>query len=169
VNRIGIGFDLHRLVTKRPLVLGGVNIDYHLGLEGHSDADVLLHALADALLGAAALGDIGKHFPSGDERYRGISSLILLEKVKEMLDGQGWKLVNADTVIIAEEPILSPYLELMRDNIAGTLDVPCCRISIKATTTEGLGTCGRHEGIAAQAVVLLENEAPPCPTGREAL
>lgn len=169
MNRVGTGFDLHRLAAGRPLVLGGVNIEHHLGLEGHSDADVLLHALADALLGALALGDIGKHFPPGDEHYRGISSLILLERVKEMLAGKGWKVVNADMVIIAEEPQLAPYVDQMCEKIAAVLAVPRCRISVKATTTEGLGVCGRREAIAAQAVVLLEKEDKPCPTGHEAV
>ncbi len=169
MNRVGTGFDLHRLVAGRPLVLGGVTIEHHLGLEGHSDADVLLHALADALLGAAALGDIGRHFPPGDQQYRGISSLILLARVKEMLEERGWKVINADTVIIAEEPQLAPFIDQMCEKIAAVLAVPHCRISIKATTTEGLGVCGRGEAIAAQAIVLLEKDKQPCPTGREAV
>jgi len=154
VNRVGTGFDLHRLVTGRALVLGGVTIEHHLGLEGHSDADVLLHALADALLGAVALGDIGR---------------LLLERVREMLEEKGFKVTNADTVIIAEEPQLAPYIDQMREKIAAVLAVSPCRISIKATTTEGLGVCGRKEAIAAQAVVLLEKEDRSCPTGKEAL
>ena len=162
-----MGFDLHRLVSGRPLVLGGVVVDHHLGLEGHSDADVLLHALADALLGAVALGDIGRHFPPGDDQYRGISSLILLDKVKKMLDDRGWKVINVDTVIIAEEPHLAPYVDQMGEKIAAVLAVSHCRISIKATTTEGLGVCGRKEAIAAQAVVLLEKEDKPCLTEHE--
>jgi 2-C-methyl-D-erythritol 2,4-cyclodiphosphate synthase len=169
VNRVGTGFDLHRLVTGRPLVLGGVTIEHYLGLEGHSDADVLLHALADALLGAVALGDIGRHFPPGDPQYRGISSLILLKRVKEMLEEKGFKLINADTVIIAEEPQLAPYIDQMREKIAAVLAVSPCRISIKATTTEGLGICGRKEAIAAQATVLLEKEDRSCPIGHEAV
>ena len=169
MNRVGTGYDLHRLVVGRPLVLGGVVIDHHLGLDGHSDAVVLLHALADALLGAAALGDIGRHFPPGDEQYRGISSLILLDRVREMLEEIGWKVINADCVIIAEEPKLAPYIDQMREKIAAVLAVPSCRISIKATTTEGLGVCGRKEAIAAQAVVLLEREERPCPTGHDAV
>ncbi len=169
MNRVGTGYDLHRLAAGRPLVLGGVVIDHHLGLDGHSDADVLLHALADALLGAAALGDIGRYFPSGDEQYRGISSLILLARVKEMLEEIGWKVINADCVIIAEEPKLAPYIDQMCEKIAVVLAVPQCRISVKATTTEGLGICGREEAIAAQAVVLLEKEERPCPTGHEAV
>jgi 2-C-methyl-D-erythritol 2,4-cyclodiphosphate synthase len=169
VNRVGTGFDLHRLVTGRPLVLGGVKIDHHLGLEGHSDADVLLHALADALLGAAALGDLGHHFPPGDDRYRGISSLIMLGEVQNKLEQKGWRVANADMVIIAEEPKLAPYIDQMCEIIAGRLKVPRCRISVKATTTEGLGVCGRCEAIAAQAVVLLETGARSHPTGQEAV
>ncbi len=160
---------MHRLVSARPLILGGIVIDYHLGLEGHSDADVLLHALADSLLGAAALGDIGRHFPPEDDQYRGISSLTLLARVKEMLEGRGWKVVNADAVIIAEEPKLAPYVDRMCDKIAAVLAVPRCRVSVKATTTEGVGVCGRGEAIAAQAVVLLEKEERPCPTRHEAV
>ncbi len=169
MNRVGTGFDLHRLVAGRPLVLGGVAVDHHLGLEGHSDADVLLHALSDALLGAAALGDIGRHFPPDDPQYRGISSLVLLARARDMLEERGWKLVNADCVIIAEEPKLAPHTGRMCEKIAAAMDVPHCRISIKATTTEGVGVCGRGEAIAAQAVVLLEKEERLCPTGKEAL
>lgn len=169
MNRIGTGFDLHRLVAGRPLILGGVKIAHHLGLDGHSDADVLLHALADALLGAAALGDIGRHFPPGDERYRGLSSIVLLNEVNRMLQEKGWKVVNADLVVIAEEPHLAPYNEQICESISGALNIPRCRISVKATTTEGLGVCGRREAIAAQAVVLLEKEEKPCPAGHEAV
>ncbi len=168
MNRVGIGYDLHRLVEGRPLVLGGVEIGHHLGLEGHSDADVLLHALSDALLGAACLGDIGFHFPPGEERYRDISSLVLLRQVREKLERDRWKVVNADTVIIAEAPRLAPHIEAMRENIAEALDVPRGAVSVKATTTEGLGICGREEAVAAQAVALLEKQAPPGPTGQEA-
>lgn len=167
-NRVGIGYDLHRLAESRVLVLGGVKIVHHPGLEGHSDADVLVHALIDAILGAAGLGDIGFHFPAGDRRYHDISSLVLLGEVKKMLDREGWKLSNADTVIIAEAPVLAPYIDSMRENIADVLELAKCRISVKATTTEGLGVCGRREGIAAQAVVMLEKSAYPHPTGREA-
>jgi len=168
MNRVGIGFDLHRLTENRALVLGGVRIEYHRGLDGHSDADVLIHALIDALLGAAGLGDIGYHFPSDDQSYCGISSLTLLGRVKVLLDREGWKLGNADMVIIAEAPVIAPYIEGMRENIAAALDAAKSRISVKATTTEGLGVCGRQEGIAAQAVVLLEKTAHPGPTGHEA-
>jgi len=153
--RIGYGYDVHRLVSGRRLVLGGVDIPYSLGLEGHSDADVLLHALADALLGAAALGDIGGHFPPGDPRYKDADSLGLLKKVYRLVTEKGYVLANADTVIIAQQPRLAPYINSMRDKIARALAVAREQISIKATTTEGLGFSGRGEGIAAQAVVLL--------------
>lgn len=168
MNRVGIGYDLHRLVENRELILGGLKIEHPLGLEGHSDADVLIHALIDALLGAANLGDLGTHFPPGDERYRAISSLVLLDKVRVLLEEERWQLQNADMVLIAEKPHLAPYIGAMRSNIAETLGVAGCRISIKATTTEGLGACGRQEGIAAQAVVLLEKSAHPGPAGHEA-
>ncbi len=168
MNRIGIGYDLHRMVEKESLILGGVTIDYDFGLEGHSDADVLIHALVDALLGAAAMGDIGQHFPSTDERFRGIDSLELLKRVNVMLAGERCQLANADMVVIAEKPKLAPYIDQMRSNIARVLEVPLNRISVKATTTEGLGVCGREEGIAAQAVVMLEKCAPPGPAGHEA-
>ncbi len=168
MNRIGIGYDLHRLVENESLILGGVKIDHELGLEGHSDADVLVHALIDALLGAFAMGDIGRHFPPTDERFRGIDSLELLKQVKEMLAGERCQLANADMVVIAEKPRLTPYVEQMRANIARVLEVPLNRISVKATTTEGLGVCGRNEGMAAQAVVMLEKCAPPGPAGHEA-
>lgn len=168
MNRIGIGYDLHRLVENENLVLGGVKIEYAFGLEGHSDADVLVHALIDALLGAAAMGDIGQHFPPTDERFRGIDSLELLKRVNVMLAGERCQLANADMIVIAEKPKLAPYIEEIRMNIARVLDVPLNRISIKATTTEGLGVCGREEGIAAQAVVMLEKCAPPGPAGHEA-
>ncbi len=168
MKRVGIGYDLHRLVKKRALVLGGVKIKYHLGLDGHSDADVLIHALIDALLGAAGLRDIGFHFPPGDERYHNISSLVLLGEVKTMLDREGWRLGNADAVISAEAPVLTPFIDTMRENIAAALDVGKSRISVKATTTEGLGVCGRQEGMAAQAVVLIEKAAHPGPAGHEA-
>ena len=167
-SRVGIGYDLHRLVEDRELVLGGVKVKYHLGLDGHSDADVLLHALIDAMLGAAAMRDIGAHFPPDDEQYKGISSLELLKKTKEMLGRERWRVVNADSTIIAEEPKLASYIDRMRHNIAEVLGIPVSRISIKATTTEGLGVCGRGEGIAAQAVVLLEKSSHPGPAGHEA-
>lgn len=166
--RVGIGYDLHRLAKKRALIIGGVTIEYSCGLEGHSDADVLIHALIDALLGAAGLRDIGYHFPAGNDSYRNISSLVLLEKVKKMLDREGWKVKNTDAVIIAEEPVLAPHIDKMRENIAAVLDISQGRISVKATTTEGLGVSGRREGIAAQAVVLIKKTAHPGPAGHEA-
>lgn len=160
---------MHRLVSGRPLVLGGIVINHHLGLDGHSDADVLLHALIDAMFGAAGMRDIGYHFPANDERYRGIESLLLLAETKKLLVAEGWKIINADMVVIAEDPKLAPYIEAMREKIAETLAVPGCCISVKATTTEGLGACGRQEGIAAKAVVLLEKSAHPGPVGHEAV
>ena len=166
--RIGTGYDLHRLAKGRELILGGVKIKHNQGLEGHSDADVLLHALIDAMLGAAAMRDIGTHFPPDDEQYKGASSLELLKKTREMLGRERWRVVNADSTIIAEEPKLAPYTDRMRHNIAKVLAIPVSRISIKATTTEGLGVCGRGEGIAAQAVVLLEKSSHPGPAGHEA-
>jgi 2-C-methyl-D-erythritol 2,4-cyclodiphosphate synthase len=168
MNRVGIGYDLHRLADNRDLILGGVKIDHPMGLEGHSDADVLVHALIDALLGAANLGDIGTHFPPEDDRYRAISSLILLGKVNLLLERERWELNNADMVIIAQEPRLAPHIGVMRDNIAAALGVVQGCISIKATTSEGLGVCGRQEGIAAQAVVLIKKSAHPGPAGQEA-
>lgn len=168
MNRVGNGFDVHRLVEGRPLIIGGLKIDYHLGLDGHSDADVLIHALIDALLGAAGLRDIGYFFPAGDERYFGISSLKMLRDVKNRLDAAGWKLVNADMIVIAEAPKMAPYIESMCNNIAEALGAARCRVAVKATTTEGLGFCGRSEGIAAQAVVLVEKAAEPVPVRREA-
>lgn len=168
VIRIGTGYDVHRLVKGRELVIGGVKIDYHLGLEGHSDADVLTHALIDALLGAAGLGDLGCHFPAGDDSYRNISSLKLLEEVKVMLDARRWKLVNADLVLIAEAPTFSPFAGQICEKLAAVLEVPISCFNVKATTTEGLGFCGRGEGIAAQAVVLIEKVALPGPGGHEA-
>lgn len=167
MGRVGTGYDMHRLVKGRPLVLGGETIEHHLGLAGHSDADVLLHALCDALLGAACLGDIGLHFPPGDERFRNISSLSLLKTVRDMLKEERLKVVNIDAVVIAEAPKLAPHTEAMRDNIARVLDVPRTSVSIKATTTEGLGPCGREEGIAAQVVVMLEKKPPLGPSGQE--
>ncbi|MEW5783680.1 MAG: 2-C-methyl-D-erythritol 2,4-cyclodiphosphate synthase [Bacillota bacterium] len=157
--RVGIGYDLHRLVENRDLILGGVKIPFPLGLDGHSDADVLVHALIDALLGAIGLGDIGRHFPPGEGRYRAISSLILLNEVKKLLDRDQWLLGNADLIIIAEAPRMVPYTAAMVKNIASTLGVSENRVSVKATTTEGVGACGRGEAVAAQAVVLLERSA----------
>ena len=153
--RIGTGYDVHRLVAERPLILGGVTIPYHRGLLGHSDADVLIHAIMDAMLGALALGDIGKHFPDTDPVYFGASSTKLLEHVASLCREKGYAVCNIDAVIIAENPKLAPYIQHMRENIAQTLMVSVDRISVKATTTEGLGFCGTGQGIAAQAITLL--------------
>lgn len=154
-QRIGMGYDVHRLVPGRRLILGGVEIPHPRGLDGHSDADVLLHAVADALLGAAGQGDIGEHFPNTDSRYKNISSLILLEKVYELITRDGYGVANVDTVIQAEEPNLKNYKPRMKANIAEALGIEPSVVNIKATTQEGLGAIGRKEGIAAFAVVLL--------------
>lgn len=154
--RIGHGYDVHRLKTGRALILGGVTIPYDLGLDGHSDADVLTHAIMDALLGAAAAGDIGKLFPDNDEAFRGISSLELLRRVKLHLAGKNYKIVNVDATIIAQAPKLSPYRETMRKNLAKVMEVDVEQVSVKATTEEHLGFTGRGEGIAAHAVCLIE-------------
>ena len=154
--RIGTGYDVHRLVEERALILGGVLIPYEKGLLGHSDADVLLHAIMDALLGAAALGDIGKHFPDSDETYRGISSIALLKEVKQLLDSELFIVENIDATIIAQRPKLAPYIEEMRENIAEALQIDISQVNVKATTEEGLGFTGSGAGIAAQAVCLLE-------------
>ncbi len=153
--RVGQGFDVHRFAEGRRLVLGGIEVPHELGLAGHSDADVLIHALCDALLGAAALGDIGTHFPDNDASYAGIDSTHLLAQVMELLRDRGWALVNADTTIVAQRPKLAPYIEAMRARLAQVMEVDVAQVSVKATTTERLGFCGREEGIAAQAVVLL--------------
>ncbi len=157
--RIGTGYDVHRLTKERKLILGGVDIPYDRGLAGHSDADVLLHAIMDAMLGAAALGDIGKQFPDTDERYKGISSLILLERVGELLADNRFAVSNIDSTIIAQAPKLRPYIDEMRKNIAEALSLDISAVSVKATTEEGLGFTGKGEGIAAQAVCLLSEPA----------
>ncbi|MCD7818592.1 MAG: 2-C-methyl-D-erythritol 2,4-cyclodiphosphate synthase [Lachnospiraceae bacterium] len=154
--RIGMGYDVHRLTEDRKLILGGVEIPYEKGLLGHSDADVLLHAIMDALLGAAALGDIGKHFPDTDEKYSGISSLELLKRTGELLEEQYMVIENIDATIIAQRPKLLPYMEQMKRNIANTLHLEEGRVNIKATTEEGLGFTGSGEGISAHAVCLLQ-------------
>lgn len=154
--RIGHGYDVHRLTDGRALILGGVEIPYEKGLLGHSDADVLTHAVMDALLGAAALGDIGKLFPDSDAAYKGISSIELLKRVKARLSEAGFEAVNLDATILAQAPKLAPYRDEMRGNIACALDIPVSRVSVKATTEEGLGFTGSGEGIAAHAVALLE-------------
>ena len=155
--RVGLGYDVHKLTEGRELILGGVNIPYERGLLGHSDADVLVHAIMDALLGAAALGDIGKHFPDSDERYKGISSIRLLEKVGELLEEHFYFIGNIDATVIAQRPKLAPYREEMRENVAKALGISVDQVSIKATTEEGLGFTGTGEGISAQAIALLES------------
>ncbi len=157
--RIGNGFDVHRLVEGRKCIICGVDIPHSRGLLGHSDADVALHALADALLGAAALGDIGKHFPDTDERWRGADSRMLLRRVVELVAEAGFAPVNADITIIAQEPKMLPHIEAMRANVAADLGLPVGCVSVKATTTERLGFTGRGEGIAAQASVLIDDIA----------
>lgn len=153
--RIGSGYDVHRLVEGRKLIIGGVEIPHDKGLLGHSDADVLLHAVMDALLGAAALGDIGKHFPDSDERYKGISSVLLLEKVGELLEENNYVIENIDSTIIAQKPKMAPYIQTMRENIAKALLIDVTQVNVKATTEEGLGFTGAEEGIAATSVALL--------------
>lgn len=155
IMRIGMGYDVHRLTEGRKLILGGVTIPYEKGLLGHSDADVLIHAVMDALLGAAALGDIGKHFPDTDSAYQGISSLKLLEHVGKLLEENCFFIENIDATIIAQAPKMRPYIDTMRKNIAGTLHIEEEQINVKATTEEGLGFTGTGEGISAQAVCLL--------------
>ena len=157
--RIGTGYDVHRLTEGRKLVLGGVEIPYEKGLLGHSDADVLLHAIMDALLGAAALGDIGQHFPDTDPAYEGISSIELLKCVGGLLARHGYEVENIDSIVIAQRPKLLPYRQQMRENIAASLGIEVGRVSVKATTEEGMGFTGRGEGIAAQAAVLLTEES----------
>ncbi|MBF0179571.1 MAG: 2-C-methyl-D-erythritol 2,4-cyclodiphosphate synthase [Magnetococcales bacterium] len=155
--RVGQGFDVHRFVPERPLILGGVRIPHEQGLLGHSDADVLLHAIMDALLGAAGLRDIGHHFPDSDPTYRGADSRKLLERVREALQARGWRVANVDATVICEAPRLASHIPAMNAAIAATLEIPLERVNVKATTTERLGFTGRREGIAAQAVVLLES------------
>jgi len=154
--RIGIGYDVHPLVPERKLVLGGVHIPFEKGLDGWSDADVLVHAVIDALLGAAALGDIGSNFPPGDQQYKDISSLTLLKKVKGKLVAGGWGVVDIDATVVAEQPRLREYIDAMRQELSRTLDIPVDRVSVKASTGNGLGVIGQGEGIAAYAVALLE-------------
>ena len=158
--RIGMGYDVHRLVENRPLILGGVRIPYEKGLLGHSDADVLVHAIMDALLGAAALGDIGQHFPDTDPSYEGADSLFLLKEVGSILKQHGYAVGNIDSTVIAQRPKLAPFREEMRKNIAGSLGIELSQVSVKATTEEGLGFTGTGEGISAQAIALLMENAP---------
>jgi 2-C-methyl-D-erythritol 2,4-cyclodiphosphate synthase len=154
--RVGQGFDAHRLVAGLPLRLGGIEVPHGRGLEGHSDGDCVLHAVCDALLGAAGQGDMGRHFPSRDPRWRGVASRVFLEEVRRVVAAAGWGLVNLDVTVVAQEPVLAPHLEPMRDAIAGVLGVEAGQVSVKAKSTDGLGALGRGEGIAALAVVLLE-------------
>jgi 2-C-methyl-D-erythritol 2,4-cyclodiphosphate synthase len=158
--RIGFGYDVHPFVEKKPLFLGGVEIPYPRGLAGHSDADVLIHAICDALLGAMAEGDIGIHFPDTDPRYKGIRSTLLLESVARQTKKKGFRIVNVDTTVVCERPKLAPLIQSMREAIAKAADIEVGKVSVKATTTEGLGFSGREEGIAAYAVVLIEETLP---------
>lgn len=154
--RVGMGYDVHKLVEDRDLILGGVKIPYKKGLLGYSDADVLIHAIMDALLGAAALGDIGRHFPDTDPQYKGISSIALLEHVAKLLDEKLYIIENIDATVIAQKPKMAPYMKKMKDNIAGALKIELDQINLKATTEEGLGFTGAEEGISAQAICALE-------------
>lgn len=156
--RVGLGYDVHQLGVDQDLILGGVKIPYDRGLIGHSDADVLLHAIKDALLGAMGEGDIGKHFPDTDGQYKGISSLLLLEKVFGLMEAKGYVLNNLDCTIVAQKPKLAPYIPEMRENIAKTLQAVLEDVNVKATTTEGLGFAGRQEGIAAYAIVSIRKK-----------
>ena len=155
--RIGMGYDVHKLVKERDLILGGVKIPYELGLLGHSDADVLLHAIMDSLLGAAALGDIGKHFPDTDPKYKGISSIELLKHVGNLLSEHNYKIGNIDATIIAQKPKMAPHIPTMRENIASALNISVDQINVKATTEEGLGFTGEGLGISSQSICLLFN------------
>ena len=156
--RIGHGYDVHKLVEGRKLIVGGVEIPYELGLLGHSDADVLLHAISDAILGAAALGDIGGMFPDTDEKWKGANSLVLLEAVVKRVNDEGYFIENIDSTLIAQQPKMKPYILSMRENIANVCGIDVSQVSVKATTEEQLGFTGRKEGISAHAVVLLNNE-----------
>jgi 2-C-methyl-D-erythritol 2,4-cyclodiphosphate synthase len=154
--RIGMGYDVHKLVEGRQLIMGGVDIPYEKGLLGHSDADVLLHAIMDSLLGAAALGDIGKHFPDTDERYKGISSILLLREVGRLVKEKGFEIQNIDSTIIAQKPKMAPHIPAMVKNIAEALEVDMDRVNVKATTEEGLGFTGSGEGISSQSICLIK-------------
>lgn len=154
--RIGYGYDVHKLVEGRKLIIGGVDIPYAKGLLGHSDADVLLHAVMDSLLGAAALGDIGKHFPDNDDKYKGISSIKLLKEVLALINNNNYCIINLDATIIAQKPKMRPYIDQMRCNIAKALEIDINTVNVKATTEEGLGFTGKEEGIAANCVCLIE-------------
>ncbi len=153
--RVGLGYDVHKLVPNRDLIIGGVKIPHTLGLLGHSDADVLIHAIMDSLLGAAALGDIGKHFPDTDDEFKGISSIKLLNEVRELLSKNNYKIENIDATIIAQRPKMSPYITSMRENISEALRISIDQINVKATTEEGLGFTGIEEGISSQSICLI--------------
>lgn len=153
--RVGMGYDVHKLAEGRDLILGGVNIPWEMGLLGHSDADVVVHAIMDAILGAAALRDIGRHFPDTDPQYKGISSILLLEKVGELLKEKGYRIVNLDATIIAQKPKLLPYIDTMVENVARALDLSVDQVNIKATTEEGLGFTGTLQGISSQAICMI--------------
>lgn len=153
--KIGFGYDAHRLVAGRPLILGGVHIPYELGLEGHSDADVLVHALMDAILGAMGKGDIGMHFPDNDPAYKGIDSMLLLKKVMDLMKQEGYAINNADNTVVAQKPKLAPFRDAMLKRLSEALEISVDRLNLKATTTEGMGFCGRGEGIAAYSIVSL--------------
>nr|WP_204246910.1 2-C-methyl-D-erythritol 2,4-cyclodiphosphate synthase [Blautia sp. An249] len=156
--RVGMGYDVHKLTEGRDLILGGVPIPYEKGLLGHSDADVLIHAVMDALLGAAALGDIGKHFPDTDPKYKGISSMLLLEETARLLKEQGYAIGNIDATIIAQRPKMAPHIPQMRENLAKCLGISQAQVNIKATTEEGLGFTGNGQGISSQAICLIEKK-----------
>lgn len=158
--RIGNGYDVHRLERGVPLVLGGVALAFDKGLKAHSDGDALAHAIGDAILGALGLGDLGSHFPDSDSRWRGVSSLDLLERIRDLARERGARVVNVDATVLAEAPKIAPHVAAMRENVARALDIGAERVSVKATTHEGLGSLGRGEGIAATAVALLEVERP---------
>ncbi|WP_376795812.1 2-C-methyl-D-erythritol 2,4-cyclodiphosphate synthase [Thermogemmatispora sp.] len=165
--RIGCGFDAHAFAPGRPLVLAGVSVPAEVGLAGHSDADVVIHALVDALLGAAALGDIGMHFPSSDPRWKDQPSALFLTYARDLLRQHGWRVVNVDATVIAQRPRLSPYVMAMRARLAELLELPLAQVSVKATTTDGLGFTGRGEGIACSAVALLEAAVSAMPAAAE--
>lgn len=156
--RIGCGYDVHRFSKDRDLILGGVKIDFRMGLLGHSDADVLIHAVCDALLGAAGLGDIGKHFPDSDDRYKNIDSKIILRKTGDLLKEKGFSVINVDSTVIAQKPKISEFTPLMEENIASCLGIDCSFVNVKATTEEGLGFTGSLEGVSANAVALITDE-----------
>lgn len=156
--RVGLGYDVHKLVLDRPLIMGGVEIPFEKGLLGHSDADVLIHAIMDSILGAAALGDIGKHFPDTDSKYKDISSLELLKHVKSIIENSGFSIGNIDATIVAQKPKMAPHIEKMRENISSILGIELNQINIKATTEEGLGFTGSGCGISAQSIALLLNK-----------